>query len=101
MENYLPRMTMRKQCFLQQKKKHENIKETCTDGSKSIGKKAGFAAVIVDTIQKSDSAWRSLYLHRWNNSNRNIIEGNPQKMVYINILSELYAVYKEYKKEYH
>ena len=38
----------RKQHFLQHKEKHSHNKEASTDGSKSTGRKAGFAALPVD-----------------------------------------------------
>ena len=38
----------KKQHFLQHKEWHKNTKETYIDGSKSIGGKVGFAAVLTD-----------------------------------------------------
>ena len=42
----------RKQYFLQQKGNHSNNKETYTDGSKSTGRKVGFAEVFVDITRR-------------------------------------------------
>ena len=42
----------RKQHFLQHKEKHKSNKEAFTDGSKSIGRKVGFAAVFTDTTRR-------------------------------------------------
>ena len=42
----------RKQHFLQHKEKHINMKETYTDGSKSTGRKVGFAAVFTDITRR-------------------------------------------------
>ena len=45
-------MTARKQHFLQHKGNHSNNKEAYTDGSKSTGKKVGFAAVFKDITRR-------------------------------------------------
>ena len=42
----------RKLHFLQHKGKHSGSKEAYTDGSRSIGKKVGCAAVFKDTIRR-------------------------------------------------
>ena len=42
----------RKQHFLQHKKKHSSTKEAYTDGSKSTGKKVGYAAIFTDTTRR-------------------------------------------------
>ena len=53
----------RKQHFLQHKEKHKDTKEAYTDGSKSTGRKVGFAAVFTDITR------RSLHSHSRNDSN--------------------------------
>ena len=50
---------------LQHKEKHKDTKEAYTDGSKSTGRKVGFAAVFTDITR------RSLHSHSRNDSNRN------------------------------
>ena len=42
----------RKQHFFQHKEKHKINKEAFTDGSKSTGRKVGFAAVFTDTTRR-------------------------------------------------
>ena len=42
----------RKQYFLQHKEKHSNNKEAYTDGSKSTGRKVGFAVVFTDITRR-------------------------------------------------
>ena len=42
----------RKQHFLQHKEKHNNNKETYTNGSKSTGKKVDLAAVFADITRR-------------------------------------------------
>ena len=42
----------RKQYFLQHKENHSNKKEAYTDGSKSTGRKVGFAAVFTDITRR-------------------------------------------------
>ena len=42
----------RKQHFLQHKEKHKSNKEAFMDGSKSIGRKVGFAAVFMNTTRR-------------------------------------------------
>ena len=48
--------------FLHQKRKHSNKKETYTGGSKSTGRKVGFAAVFAD-ITRRETTRRSLHPH--------------------------------------
>ena len=43
----------KKQHFLQQKGKHGSSKEAYMDGSKSTGRKVGYAAVFTDTTRRS------------------------------------------------
>ena len=43
-----------KQNFLQHKEKNSNSKEAYTDGSKSTGKKVGYAAIITDTTRRGE-----------------------------------------------
>ena len=53
MENYLIILQWeKKQHFLQHKEKHKNTKEAYTNGSKSMGKKIGFATVFTDIIRR-------------------------------------------------
>ena len=42
----------RKQHFLQHNENHDNNQEAYTDGSKSTGRKAGFAAIYVEITRK-------------------------------------------------
>ena len=42
----------RKQHFLQHKEKHSNGNKSYTDGSKSTGRKVGYAAVFADTARR-------------------------------------------------
>ena len=42
----------RKHYFLQHKGNHSNFKETYTNGSKSTGRKVGFAAVFADITRR-------------------------------------------------
>ena len=66
-------MSERKQHFLQHKRKHGSSKEAYMDGSKSAGRKVGYAAVFTDTTK------RSLYSHIWNVSNKNRFERDKRK----------------------
>ena len=63
----------RKHNFLQHKG-NSNIKKPYTEGSKSTGRKVGFVAVFADFTRSS------IHPHSWNNSNKNSIEREPQKM---------------------
>ena len=42
----------KKQHFLQHKEKHSSSKEAYTDGSKSTGRKVGYAAVFTDSTRR-------------------------------------------------
>ena len=53
----------RKQHFLQHKVKHSNNKEVYTYGSKSMGRKVGFAAVFVGIFRKGDSGMNEIRTH--------------------------------------
>ena len=51
-EKYFGNDNERKQHFLQHKEKYKSNKKAFTDGSKSVVRKVGFAAVITDTTRK-------------------------------------------------
>ena len=51
-DNHTRNQSKKKQHFLQHKKKHSSTKEAYTDGSKSTGKKVGYAAIFTDTTRR-------------------------------------------------
>ena len=51
-EKHMRNGSERKQRFLQHKENHSNNKEVYTDGSKSTGRKVGFAVAFMDNTRR-------------------------------------------------
>ena len=91
-----------KKTTLQHKKRHEYTKELHTDQFKSIWKKVGFAAVILDTTRRGGLP-EEAFIYKVKMTAIKValkeIHKSEDNRLIIHKLSELYAVHKMQKKK--
>ena len=82
-----------KMTLLTKKRNHNNNKEVYTAGSKSTGKKVGFASVFADITR------RSIHPHSWNNSNERDTKKRGHEMGNRYRLAESNARHREQQRK--
>ena len=88
--------------FLQHKGKHSNNKEAYTDGSKSTGRKVGFAAVFMNIIKRG-ALPEEAFIHTTEitaiKTGRRVREKREHEMGNIYRLAEFNAGHREQQRE--